>query len=198
MAIKGKTAPRPFHDLITPPLMAKAVSLTRVDRETGCWPWMGDTNYSPGMNGRPYGRINLMDPNEPKRRIYAHRLYLVTRLGRDLLASDERPLACHTCNYPTCVNPHHTNAGSSAENTLQAIEDGLMYGYVPADRRLAVELWCKGMPPNEIAEWIGPSLQTIRSWLSCPENWPQGQLLAAPERAKLLMLAPALAARKIL
>lgn len=88
----------------------------KVDRSGECHLWTGATV-------RGYG-VLWIGPR-PGKLIYAHRLALGKRIGRDL--TDE--MALHTCDTPACVRPDHLKPGTAKNNTDDAIERGrLMHG----------------------------------------------------------------------
>lgn len=77
-----------------------------------CWLWTG------GVNSAGYPRI--ADPGG-KRYLLATRLALSLHLGEPLPDHVE---ACHHCDTPLCVNPHHLFAGSHTDNMRDMVRKG--------------------------------------------------------------------------
>lgn len=77
--------------------------------ETGCWLWVGELN----RNG--YGIFTLPGG----KRMVAHRaMWLI--IGR-MLRSAKTHVLDHTCRTRCCVNPHHMEEVTHAENTRRGI-----------------------------------------------------------------------------
>jgi hypothetical protein len=60
----------------------------------------------PGVNGRPKKRIGASVINRSRE-------VLENKLGRPLLPG---MFACHTCDYPPCINPDHLWEGTMQDN----------------------------------------------------------------------------------
>jgi hypothetical protein len=117
-------------------------------QSTGCWEWAG----SRFRNGYGIARVGGCDE-------YAHRLSYQLYNG-PLTAS--KPIACHRCDNPPCVNPEHLFAGSYKDNMRDAVEKGRMWWQKPetiARTRERVsrifELRAAGMLQREIAAELG-------------------------------------------
>jgi len=80
-----------------------------------CWNW-GGGRFSTG-----YGAFYLHGQN-----LGAHRVSLALHLK---VALDDIGVACHTCDNPPCVNPHHLFNGSFRDNLLDAISKGRYRSY---------------------------------------------------------------------
>jgi hypothetical protein len=76
-----------------------------------CWDWTGK------RNPKGYGVIKVNNTEW-----YAHRVSFELTNG----PIPDGLLACHTCDRPRCVNPHHLFAGTSLDNTTDMIAKGRM------------------------------------------------------------------------
>lgn len=72
-----------------------------------CWEWTG-TRSDDG-----YGKMSQKWAKQLGS-FGAHRYSLVLHLGPP---PEEKPLACHTCDNPPCVNPEHLYWGSALDNS---------------------------------------------------------------------------------
>ena len=82
-----------------------------VDRrsENECWEWAAKSKTPAG-----YG---VFHPRKPET-VGAHRFSLALHLGRPITTG---MFACHTCDNPPCVNPHHLYEGTSQNNVDDAV-----------------------------------------------------------------------------
>jgi hypothetical protein len=89
-----------------------------VDRRTPdeCWPWIGAKRGTRTIVGCL--RVGNASPNAPRISLYLD--------GRD--PPDGKPLACHTCDNPICVNPRHLWWGSNTDNMRDASAKGRCVG----------------------------------------------------------------------
>lgn len=78
--------------------------------DSGCMVWRGNCDKD------GYGRVEIAG-----RRHAAHRVALANHLGRALLAGE---LACHHCDNPPCINPHHLFVGTPGTNAVDRIRKG--------------------------------------------------------------------------
>lgn len=89
----------------------------------GCHLWTG------AKTGDGYGQFGLN-----LKTVYAHRIALATKLGRELAPGE---MALHTCDNPSCVNPKHLYPGDQKQNMRDCAErgrlntDGLALGRRP-------------------------------------------------------------------
>lgn len=92
-----------------------------------CWPWQAS------RGGSGYGHA-WAEIDGVRRCVDAHRLaWLITR--------GEVPrgqLVLHDCNNKLCCNPRHLRLGTYAENSRQAMRDGLIARKLAAPDALAV------------------------------------------------------------
>jgi hypothetical protein len=79
-----------------------------IDPETGCWEWQ---KYRDPLG---YGRIYAKGQHSAS----AHRVSYETFVGPIPARPDgRRPIVCHTCDNPPCINPKHLWLGDDAANT---------------------------------------------------------------------------------
>lgn len=76
---------------------------------TECWEWTAGTS-------KPY-RYGVFHPRKPLT-VGAHRFSLELKLGRPIKPG---MYACHTCDYPPCVNPNHLYEGTHQDNVNDAV-----------------------------------------------------------------------------
>lgn len=110
-----------------------------------CVLWTGDTSSS------KYGRLTLKDGK------YAmvHRLVLADKIGRPL---DKTEFACHHCDTPPCINPHHLFVGSHDDNMKDsARKDRKGKKLSNADRQHIQTLLDSGMRGVDISRMYGIS-----------------------------------------
>ena len=75
----------------------------------GCWEWMRTKNT------KGYGQVSILGEK-----------WTVTRLMLTLHVRRLEPgeLACHKCNWPTCVRPDHLYIGDKHINALDKVDSG--------------------------------------------------------------------------
>lgn len=74
---------------------------------SGCWIWTG------ALINSGYGRISTGG-----KKSLVHRLYWGLLNGAPM---PPELLACHTCDVPSCVNPHHIYPGTKLDNAMDYI-----------------------------------------------------------------------------
>lgn len=94
----------------TPILIARFWSKVEVGANSACWMWKG------AVGGNGYGRFRLSRARTEQPHRIAWELANAEPLGTRI--------ACHTCDTPLCVNPHHIYAGSALTNIRDAVERG--------------------------------------------------------------------------
>ena len=80
-----------------------------VDQETGCWLWRGC------IQNKGYGHVQI-----DKVRYLPHRLFYAHHKG----PIHPNLQACHRCDNPRCVNPHHIFLGTSQDNMTDMASKG--------------------------------------------------------------------------
>ena len=88
---------------------------SKVDKKDteSCWLWLGHTD------SHGYGRLRKEGVNT---HWTASRLSLIIQTNR--LPESRLEMACHTCDNPRCVNPHHLYWGNNSTNQKDAVERG--------------------------------------------------------------------------
>jgi hypothetical protein len=89
--------PEPFWDKV------------KIGEENDCWPWERN------MNPQGYGTLRIQ--GKMKR---AHRV--AYELSRGPIP--DGMVVCHTCDNPSCVNPHHLFLGSQRDNVQDMANKG--------------------------------------------------------------------------
>ena len=125
------------------------------DPVTGCMDWSGGLK-----NG--YGRLTA--PGGA--RMYAHRVALALKLGRDLRDGE---VTRHKCDNPPCVNPDHLEPGSTLENMRDCVDRGRHSARSEKAVQLMAEakrLRISGLKLWEIGERIGVQWGVVGVWLA--------------------------------
>lgn len=78
-----------------------------------CWPWQG------ALSDKGYG-LHLLNG----RQVAAHRRAWELFHGQ---SAPDSLLACHSCDFPLCVNPHHVWLDTARANSRDAAWKGLVY-----------------------------------------------------------------------
>lgn len=137
-----------------------------------CWEWQGVKCGGTTSSGLRYGAV-LTRIDGKRQTTTAHRVALERKLGR-VLRTDEK--ACHTCDNPPCVNPVHLYAGSSKDNSSDAVRRGRTARKFTDEEllevlRLSTE---NNLGPAEIARRMGMSATPIAYLVRVPD-WKPGQ-----------------------
>lgn len=84
----------------------------KVDKQDGCWEWMG------AKAGTGYGSIQA--GGRGSKSLLAHRVSYSLSSG----AIPEGLYILHSCDNRSCVNPAHLRAGTNQENIQEAYDKG--------------------------------------------------------------------------
>ena len=82
-----------------------------------CWNWQG------AKTAKGYGVISDVAPEKNVRgkSLLAHRVSYQLHTGETLCDGD---MVLHSCDNPSCVNPHHLRKGTCQENIKEAYDKG--------------------------------------------------------------------------
>lgn len=140
----------PIHSTITAARFWSKVNVTKSDRD--CWEWQG----AKGRGG--YGRIKING-----------KFYTASRVSWEMMhdRSMGDMFAMHTCDNPSCVNPHHIKAGTHQDNMKDMARKSR--ASAPCTRRVfdwdkvdeARRMIEEGETNSEIAKKFGVSRHTI-------------------------------------
>jgi len=124
-----------------------------------CWLWKGACKIDP--LGR-YGIITVANPPHRRKHVAAHRfsLYVVT----GILPDDKQ--ACHKCNNPSCVNPHHLYWGTYHDNVMDRRnkwgKDKLLYNNIDEARSIKMlVMGTRRKDLDSLAKKLGISFGTV-------------------------------------
>ena len=136
-----------------------------VDRrgDDECWPWRSAVKYKYG-----YGSLVVEGRNRK-----------ATQISWELFNKRPFPagtMACHSCDYPPCVNPRHIWPGTAQDNLQDAQAKGRLNNKPPRSRRPDAETHCKHgheytpentiiVPPRRI------NYMTLRKCRTCEKRW---------------------------
>lgn len=90
-----------------------AAFLTKTVKRNDCWEW---TSAYTGKAPFCYGLFHYKGTKEKASR-YAYKEF-VGPIPKD------KPLVCHKCDNPICVNPDHLFAGSHRDNAMDCVKKG--------------------------------------------------------------------------
>lgn len=118
-----------------------------------CWCWTGR------LDTGGYGKFGSKNGSAER----AHRASFKLFIGE----IPNGKIICHRCNNPACVNPKHLYAGTSSDNTNDAVRAGRMYTSSKLTPNQVIEIkerlknWKWGMC-GKLAKEFGVSLNAIK------------------------------------
>ena len=93
--------------------------------DEGCWV----TDYAK-IDKAGYVRIGVSNTNKANVRMLLHRAAYEIHYAEPI---PEGMVVMHTCDNPSCCNPHHLRLGTQAENVRDCVQKGRRYrGKTPA------------------------------------------------------------------
>lgn len=96
--------------VLTEKVKSRFLSHVKIGTAQDCWEWAGHKDY------QGYGIVKV----RPK-------LYRAPRMAWVIANGTEIPdgmMVCHTCDNPSCVNPHHLFLGLNEENVKDKVAKG--------------------------------------------------------------------------
>lgn len=111
-----------------------------------CWEWAGT------LNPKGYARLHIRAGG----RQIGLRAYCVSWEIENARVWPEGKMACHSCDNPRCVNPHHVRPGTAADNYADQLERGRL-GTSPAARNVHKTHCAHGHPLEGENLYIRPS-----------------------------------------
>tara|TARA_S200002703_G_C3649880_1_gene199489 strand:+ start:112 stop:594 length:483 start_codon:yes stop_codon:yes gene_type:complete len=90
--------------------------MSKTIKEGDCLLWVGSKNH------KGYGKIRIGSRKDGTRKmVFTHRLSYELH-NKEKLTKDI--LVCHSCDTPSCVNPHHLWAGTNSDNMKDMANKG--------------------------------------------------------------------------
>lgn len=122
---------------------------------TGCWEWIGSTNYE-------YGQLWLNG-----KVVLAHIISYEMHRG----AIPKGQVVMHSCDNPLCVRPEHLSLGTPKDNVIDALTKGRYLGR--ETRKLSKEVRQRlkeriraGEKHKILAAEFGLAMRTVQRWAS--------------------------------
>ena len=138
-----------------------------VDKETGCWNWVG------WLSENGYGRFEVN-----KRKLYGHR-YSYHTLVKPIKCGD---VVMHKCDNRKCVNPNHLTVGTHTDNHVDMVSKGrnakgTTHGNSKLTEREVVDIYQSNSTQRKLAADYGVTQSAVwaikvgRTWSHITGVW---------------------------
>lgn len=153
-------------------VLDRFLSKIQINPEPGCWDWVGN-KHRKGYGFMKIDKVNRM----------AHRISFELFRGKIPAGL----LVCHSCDNPSCVNPHHLFIGTNTDNMNDMIAKGRQgklrgsaHGRAKLTESDVLSIRSAGIARRALAERYGVSKASIddicsgRSWKHLMEGAQNG------------------------
>lgn len=139
--------------------------IDRSHHPMGCWEWQGCSSTSVFSKRFP---ASFRFPMKLDGKNYRPSC---ARIAWSLHYKIEFPYelyACHTCDNPRCVNPHHIWVGDVAQNNHDAIRKGRR-GPSYEQKKAVVEKYLQGCAPKDLRMQFNINAESVSTILKSPD-----------------------------